>query len=81
MIKEIAAVLLGVLPLLKKKLYCLWYWNRVSWVSKGGPFSGRQCKKTRKELVALGMDPERFVILRKGVTPDAPPAWWKPQGK
>ena len=68
--KTIIAGVLGILPsILKKKTFCIWYWEPPKWQLKGGPFSARQCRKTRAELVRLGMDPARFTILRQGVTP------------
>jgi hypothetical protein len=70
-IAAIGAVI-GVLPgLFKKKPFCLWYLGRDDkWLLKAGPFSHRQCEKTRAELIALGTYlPDRFTILRKGVTP------------
>lgn len=62
--------ILGLIPgLIRKKQFCLWFWNSVKWEMKGGPFSSRQCRKTKSALVSIGMDAARFVILRKGVTP------------
>jgi hypothetical protein len=60
---------LTVLPaILRKKPFCLWYWNGTAWVLKAGPFSYRQCRKTRTALTKLGMT-NKFTILRKGVEP------------
>jgi len=63
--------LLAALPALipKKKPFVLWYWYGSLWVKQGGPFSYRQCRKTRAQLIAMGMKPSLFVILRNGVTP------------
>ena len=64
--------LITIIPsLFKKKLYCLWYQGRDGkWILKGGPMSHRQCVKTMNELVELGTYlSDRFVILRKGVSP------------
>ncbi len=68
----IIAAILGLIPaIFKHKPFCLWYCtDEGKWVMKGGPFSSRQCRKTRGELVRIGFKEERFAILRKGVTPD-----------
>jgi hypothetical protein len=52
-----------------KRPYILWYYQDKIPVKQGGPFSERQCKIERDKLIALGMKPDRFVILRAGVTP------------
>lgn len=71
----IAAIgaIIGIVPaLFKKKPFCLWYFRKETkkWEMKAGPFSRRQCEKTREALLSLGSyDAECFVILRKGVSP------------
>jgi len=68
----IVGAALAVIPnLFKKKPFVLWYRGRdEKWYQKGGPFSHRQCVKTMSALVDLGSyEADRFVILRKGVTP------------
>lgn len=60
-----------VLKVTKKKKYALWYkQDSGKWIKKGGPFSARQCRKTREALIKLGTyEPDRFCILHDGVTP------------
>lgn len=69
---DIAAVLAAILPLIfKKKQFCLWYHQQdMKWVKKAGPFSHRQCEKTRTTLVRdFHYDINAFSILRNGVQP------------
>ena len=71
-VTAIVTGIVGTLPsILRKKPFCIWYWEPPKWQPRGGPFSARQCRKTIAELVWLGMDPARFTILRKGVEPPA----------
>ena len=62
------AILAGALKPSTKK-FNLWYWDRDKWVKMGGPFSERQCKKLRKELLRAGLQEWLFLILRDGVKP------------
>lgn len=71
-VTDIAAIIAVIIPaILKKKPFCLWYQGiDEKWILKGGPFSHRQCVKTREALISLGTYiPDRFLILRKGVSP------------
>lgn len=73
MANPVLAVISGALALIpsifKHKPNCLWYWDGQAWELKAGPFSSRQCRKQKETLVSIGMDPRRFIILRKGVVP------------
>jgi hypothetical protein len=71
-VTDIAALLAVLVPaFLRRKPYVLWYHQQdMKWVKKGGPFSHRQCEKTRATLVAdCGYAENAFSILRAGVTP------------
>lgn len=67
----IGPILVLIEALFKKKAYCLWYHQQdMKWVKKGGPFSYRQCEKTRTALVNdFHYAENAFSILRYGVTP------------
>lgn len=68
----VVGAIIGVLPgLFHKKPYVLWYLKPAGWTAIG-TFSARQCRKQMAELVGIGYDPDKFVILRKGVTPEVP---------
>jgi len=41
-IATILAALLGLPAFLKKKPFCLWYWELPKWQLKSGPFSARR---------------------------------------
>lgn len=61
---------IGLIPsIFKHKPNCVWHWSGEKWDFIGGPFSARQCRKQIDTLVKTGMDRDRFIILRKGITP------------
>jgi hypothetical protein len=69
---SIIAGIIGILPsILKKKTFLLWQWEgpRPTDWKKAGPFSKRQCRLQKAELIRLGCNPKHFAILRPGVTP------------
>lgn len=70
-IPAIIGVLPAILGLFKHKKFVLWYQGRDDkWLKKAGPFSGRQCRKTKAALVETGNYlADRFLIMREGVTP------------
>lgn len=70
-VAQIIAIIAAIIPLFKKKPFCLWHWQgpRPTDWKKYGPFSKRQCKKTMKKLVDMGCNPAHFAIFRPGVTP------------
>ena len=62
---KIIALLGAGIPLLKKKKFVVLY-QRLDgrWTQQAGPYSKRQCRKEIESLVAIGMNRDRFKIVR-----------------